>query len=552
MRIHMILGAAMAPLAAWAQVGPMPTITSFTPPDTFAANPLTLTVNGTGFLSSCSPDCLSLQLNWNGMLLSANANSVTDTSFSVDVPPSLLSTPNISYVYVYNGLSSSSKSFDVRPNIQGLSLNGVSAGSLAQTVSLYGHFTYLSNETVLWNNSPVSATPDPARNQINVSVPSSLLSTSGTANIVVMDSFSSTASASTTLLQSNPQPFSVRPPAITSLSPNHINAGPQTNVTVTGTDFVMNTANASQVYLGNNPMPTTFVSATQLSFMATPMLPGSLNVTVHNTPNAVSAPVSLAVVAPAPTGQFSVVDGPDPPPAPPNQYHVKFQLLSGYPLPLSVTITPTYNFDPSTFGSEADPTRTAIVPCAPCQIAVGSTDSPPVMVQAGTTAGTVHLTAALKLVDGTDVTPSPPPSYKVSIPPGPPGIDPSPGSGVQMEISGSSFNICVQGYSTTRDMVDVSFHFTGTRIAPSDMNKTPTPSGTLGNCPYDNQNGLFQCHFSPAGASTPARSGHFNYVQTFSVTGNVSDITGASVMMQNSQGSSGPFQAVVGACNQNP
>ena len=98
MRIHMILGAAMAPLAAWAQVGPMPTITSFTPPDTFAANPLTLTVNGTGFLSSCSPDCLSLQLNWNGMLLSANANSVTDTSFSVDVPPSLLSTPNVSYV----------------------------------------------------------------------------------------------------------------------------------------------------------------------------------------------------------------------------------------------------------------------------------------------------------------------------------------------------------------------------------------------------------------------------------------------------------------------
>lgn len=110
------------------------------------------------------------------------------------------------------------------------------------------------------------------------------------------------ALAQVTALWNNPEhPFPVAEPGppepsadevtITGLNPASLEVGQATEVTVTGTGFT----EASTVSADGNPLATTYISATELSFFAPgPLAAGSVDITVDG-----SEPFPLEATAPA-------------------------------------------------------------------------------------------------------------------------------------------------------------------------------------------------------------------------------------------------------------
>jgi hypothetical protein len=87
-------------------------------------------------------------------------------------------------------------------------------------------------------------------------------------------------------------------------------------------------------------------------------------------------------------------------------------------------------------------------------------------VLTGTVAGTITITARMTAAD-LDVTPSPVPTQRIDIPPGPPVI-----SSVQLQQSGGGINVVVTGYATTREITSGVFRFaagTGATLSQSEF-----------------------------------------------------------------------------------
>ena len=260
-----------------------PVISSLSPGSATAGVPaLTLTVNGTGFVNGST-------VQWSGSPLSTTFLSANQLGAAV--PANLLSTPGSASVTVLNpgNISSNSVTFTIiaaPPVISSLSPSSFAPGSPALTLTVNGT-GFVNGSTVQWNGSPLSTTFLSA-NQLAAAVPASLLSTAGSASVMVVNPGN---------LSSNAVTFSINAvsPVISSLSPSSATAGaPSLPLTVNGTGFISN----STVQWNGSSLSTTFVTTTALRATIPAGLlssAGSASVTVVNPGGLVSNAMTFTI-----------------------------------------------------------------------------------------------------------------------------------------------------------------------------------------------------------------------------------------------------------------
>ena len=189
--------------------------------------------------------------------------------------------------------ATATKAFDLsvmpRPQISNLSPSSAPAGigDVALTISGTG---FVTGATVQFGGvtlTPGSVTPA----QISVTVPVAQLATPGPVNVTVVNPFP---------VSSTPAVFTIEAPSISALNPTSIPAGSSSfTLTVTGSRFV----SASTVNFAGSAMVTTFVSNSQLTAQipaGAVLNPGTVPVTVSNTPTATSAAANFTIT-PRPT-----------------------------------------------------------------------------------------------------------------------------------------------------------------------------------------------------------------------------------------------------------
>jgi uncharacterized protein (TIGR03437 family) len=223
-----------------------PAISSLSPISAVTGGPaFTLTVNGSGFVSG------SVVL-WNGESLVTTF--VSSTQLTAAISAQQIATPGTANIAVSAGsFTSPSAYFSIvsGPSILSLSPASVTVGSSGFVLRVMGS-GFTPDAIVQWNGEPLSTT-FLGTTQVSVQVPPERLATAGTVNITVLLLGATTP----------PVPFTIAAlPVITSISPTSVVAGGSgLTLTVTGTGF----ASAAVVMWNGNQLPTTFVSATQLT-----------------------------------------------------------------------------------------------------------------------------------------------------------------------------------------------------------------------------------------------------------------------------------------------
>ena len=226
---------------------PVPTISALNPASATALGAtFTLAVNGTNFVTGDT-------IQWNGTSLTTKF--VSATQLSASVAASLIATVGSASVTVTAaGSSSASINFQINPPTPGLttlSPSSAIATSSGFTLTVTGT-GFLSSSLVEWNGSPL-ATNYVSATQMTASVPDSLISSAGTASVLVSSGASSSPALKFTITP---------PPAITTLSPASIVAfSAAFTLTVNGTGFT----SGAVVEWNSSPLTTKFVSATQLT-----------------------------------------------------------------------------------------------------------------------------------------------------------------------------------------------------------------------------------------------------------------------------------------------
>ena len=273
---------------------PLPAIASLSPNSVnVGAAPFMLTVNGNNFLPSSS-------VNWNGTALVTKF--VNATELSATVPVTETSGVGNDTVTVSNpppaGGTSGSANFAVvssathlnpLPVIASLPVNNVKAGSAAFTFTVNGS-NFIASSVLRWNGAALSTHYVDAT-QLTASISAASVATAGAAIVSVASpapgggtSNSVTFSVYSPVATPNPVP------TVTSLSPNNTNAGGiDFQLIVNGSNFVP----ASVVVWSGGSLPTTYLSATQLTAM---VLHGNI---------ASAGTASVTVVSPAPGGGTS-------------------------------------------------------------------------------------------------------------------------------------------------------------------------------------------------------------------------------------------------------
>lgn len=239
--------------------------------------------------------------------------------------------------------------------------------------------------------------------------------------------------------------------------------------------------------------------------------------------NTATQAYQLTVIAP--TLPPPTVTGVNPTEPPAQQPTASIQLATPYPVDLSVTITLTFASaaggvdDPAIQFSTGGRNVTITIPA-------GTTVSPNVSFSTGTVAGTITLTLDFQAA-GQDVTPEPIPTIVTQIPPAAPVI-----TNVTATTTSSGIEVDVSGFSNTREITGATFTFS----ASSGFFQTPQVT-------ISNASQLFATWYSD---STSQQYGsRFTYVQQFTVSGNLTGITGVSVTLTNKQGPSNAMNANV-------
>ncbi len=261
-----------------------PAITSLSPASVIAGMPaFTLGVTGTGFAQGAV-------VQWNGSPLPTTF--VTATQVSAAVPTGLITTVGTAAIQVsLAGVSSAGATLAINgpPAISGLSPASAAVGGAAFTLTVNGS-GFISGATVQWNGTPLT-TKFVSATQLTAAITASQFAAAGNVGITV--SFAGVSSASITF-PVNP------PPAIATLSPATVSAsGAAFTLTVNGTGFV----SGATVQWNGTPLPTTYVSATQLTAAVpanTAAVAGTASITVAS--GSVSSPVvKLTLTAAQPT-----------------------------------------------------------------------------------------------------------------------------------------------------------------------------------------------------------------------------------------------------------
>ena len=276
--------------------GLTPAITNLTP-NSVTVNPtaaLAVSVLGSNFLQGATVQFTSLS-----GAMTLTPTFVSSTQLNISVPISLLTMAGAATVTVTNpgGGVSNSATFTVNPpnqvSLTSLQVNTAAAGSGTLLDTITG-VNFVNGAVVLWNNGTATtqlSTQFAGSTSLTAIIPPADLTTPGIAFVSVQNP---DKTVSNTLL------FTIAGalPSITSLSQNSAPAGTSNlSLTVNGTGF---SAGTSTVIWGTTPLPTLFVSATQLSVTITATLlanPGTTNVTVQ-TSGGTSNAVTFSVGAP--------------------------------------------------------------------------------------------------------------------------------------------------------------------------------------------------------------------------------------------------------------
>ncbi len=259
-----------------------PAISSLNPPSTAAGSSVfTLTVNGVNFVNGST-------VEFNGTALTTTFASATQLTASVTA--NLVTTPGTANITVANpgGSTSNSATFTIQPpTISSLSPPSAAAGSPGFTLTVNGT-NFVSGSTVQFNGTALSTAFVNAA-QLTATVTANLLTTAGTAPVVVTNPGGSVANAVFTILA----------PTISSLNPSAAPAGGSAfTLTVNGANYI----SSSTVQFNGNALSTTFVSASQLTAAVTANLltaAGPVAITVMNTSGATSNTATFTVSAPS-------------------------------------------------------------------------------------------------------------------------------------------------------------------------------------------------------------------------------------------------------------
>ena len=263
-------------------ITPRPQISALTPASAPAgSSDVALTITGSGFVSGAT-------VQFGATTLTPSA--VAAGQINVNVPGALLGLVGPVNVTVTNPfpVTSAAAVFTLEePAITGLSPGSITAGSSAFTLTVNGS-RFVAGSTVNFAGAAV-ATTFVSATRLTAQVPANLVANPGTVAVTV---------ANTAMAVSAPANFTISPrPTITGLTPNSSSAGaPAFTLTVTGTGFV----NGAVVVWNSTNLPTTFVSATQLTAQVPAGLtasPGTATITVVNAGGATTAGAAFTVGA---------------------------------------------------------------------------------------------------------------------------------------------------------------------------------------------------------------------------------------------------------------
>lgn len=320
--------------------------------------------------------------------------------------------------------------------------------------------------------------------------------TTATARVTVQVN---TATLTLVALSPNTSPFSTTP----------------VPVTLTGTGFTA----TSVVEMNGVGLPTTVVSATTLSTSIPAASLGhaaTLNLSVYDsTSNATSNTLPFTVTAPPANATVSIAATTlsDQQPA------VNIALNAPYPAPLVGTLALT--FAPSVTNGVDDPAVqfSAGGRSFTFTIPAGSTTTPQVALQTGTVAGTITVTLSLA-ANGVNVTPASLAPVTLTIAPAAPVI-----TSVSFTNVNGLITVVVNGFSNTRDITETDFIFTGPGAVNLGSEWVRIPATDL---------------FTPwySSATSNAFGSAFSYTQTFQLGSPDPSITGVSVTLSNSIGTS--------------
>jgi streptogramin lyase len=250
---------------------PIPAITSISP-TTVSANSgqFTLTVNGSGFISSSTVD-------WIGSPQATtfvSATKLTAIITNAEIQSANPSVPVIVVNQAPGGGTSNTEFFNVTtavPTLASLVPNSAIAGGPQFTLTVNGS-NFLSNAEVEWNGSERSTTFVNA-GQLTATITMADIQTAGTASVTVFNPMAIPGVVSAAIplgapagTTSNPLTFTINAanplPTLTSLSPNTTAAGGSAfTLTISGTNFIGSTT----AQWNGSPRSTTFVSSTQVT-----------------------------------------------------------------------------------------------------------------------------------------------------------------------------------------------------------------------------------------------------------------------------------------------
>jgi len=263
-----------------------PTVTSISPTTVAAgAGPLTLTINGTGFLSTTTAQVGDV----------ADVTTyVSATQVTAAVTPQQLAGGAELSVIVLNGTDSSGASAAVNlevtnptPTIALLSQTSLVVGTTSLSVDVNG--TGFVPATVIDVNGTARPTTFVSGTQVNATLTAADVAAAGSLSVTAVNPTpgGGTSTAATIAVT----PINAAPGSAVSLAPSQVEAGTSspTTVTITGTNFIQ----VSVVQVNGAARTTTYVSATELTFQ----------LTVNDEATGQILPVT--VVNPAPGGGIS-------------------------------------------------------------------------------------------------------------------------------------------------------------------------------------------------------------------------------------------------------
>jgi hypothetical protein len=206
-----------------------PTINGFSPTSASSGDSsfTTLTVNGTNLDSSAV-------VNWNSTALTTTF--VNATQVTASVPASLIASPGTANITVTTTVgTSAASSFTVnlgKPTIGSTDPTSVTAGGASFPLKVYGT-NFDPSAKINWNGTALATTLVSAT-EVDATIDSSLIVTTGSATITVTNSAGTSGSFTLSI--------TVPSPSVTGISPTTGTTAGGTTVTISGTNFTGATA----------------------------------------------------------------------------------------------------------------------------------------------------------------------------------------------------------------------------------------------------------------------------------------------------------------------